>query len=124
MSDPRSLDDRLADAVPGLRCPTCGGEVFPCPSGNVLEFYCPHGHGIGLQEIAGRETESARFALGVALEGWELTVGRLERSAAEARARGLQPMAEIFERQIAALKSRIRCVREVFPRHRPAARPW
>lgn len=111
MSDQRRSEVRLTDAVPGLRCPKCGEDIFPGHSGDALHFYCARGHEANIRELAGSHARSARFALDVILQSWELTVRQFEASAADARARGLHSVAEIFHRQIGNLQARIRIVR-------------
>jgi len=112
MSHSRGMDHRLTNAVPGLPCPTCGDAIFPCPSGEDLQFYCPQGHGILEPDLPIRQTDSARFAVSVALDGWQRTLAKLELASAEAQARGLYSVAEILQRQIPVLKARIQAVRE------------
>lgn len=104
-------DVSLMDAVPGLRCPKCGEEIFPCHSGDALHFYCSRGHEASIHDLAGSHARSARFALDVILQSWELTVRQFEASAADARTRGLHSVAEIFHRQIGNLQARIQIVR-------------
>ena len=102
---------RAAEAVPGLRCPDCGFEVYPCHSGDSFLFYCRSGHKAALHELTRIPDEAVRAALALMLRSWESTLGELVAIGADAGRRGLFDVAAIYQRQVGHLKDRIKLVR-------------
>ncbi|HYE98506.1 MAG TPA: hypothetical protein VEJ18_06315, partial [Planctomycetota bacterium] len=81
---------------------------------STLVFYCGTGHEITTEEVVGAETKSLNSGIQSVLQNWETRLQKLRQTVAEAQTRGHHEVAEVFQRHIANMESRIQILREAF----------
>lgn len=102
----------------GLTCPECSGIMREVREGQVLRFRCPVGHAYTSQTMLEAQGETVEKALWTAVRSLEERSMLLDKLAENARARGHDGVAALFDDRAAPLARDVRILRELIARGR------
>jgi two-component system chemotaxis response regulator CheB len=102
----------------GLTCPECSGILREVREGDVLRFRCRVGHAYTSQTMLEAQGEAVEKALWIAVRSLEERSMLLDKLAENARQRGHDGIAALFEDRSIALSRDVRFLRDLIARGR------
>jgi two-component system chemotaxis response regulator CheB len=106
----RFLRSEEAGTLANVTCPECQGNLWEIHDASGIRFRCRVGHAYSEAAIDEAQSQSVERALWTALRALEERVALTRRLAAQARTRGHETLAAIFEERSRAVDDDVRAI--------------
>ena len=100
------------EAVPGISCPSCGGELLFSGVDESFDLLCRRGHQLKLEDLMGSHANQLTSSVESLLRAWEAKLASLKNLSASARVNGLEAMSQVFNKHIQKLEARLEHLRD------------
>jgi two-component system, chemotaxis family, protein-glutamate methylesterase/glutaminase len=107
------LRSEQAGTLANVTCPECQGNLWESRDASGIRFRCRVGHAYSETAIDAAQSQSVERALWSALKALEERVALTRRLAAEARARGHEAIATMFEERSQTVDNDVRAIHEL-----------
>jgi two-component system chemotaxis response regulator CheB len=114
----RAVTGAMIGVESGLTCPECSGILREVREGDVLRFRCRVGHAYTSQTMIEAQGEAVEKALWIAVRSLEERSMLLDKLAENARQRGHDGIAALFDDRSIALSRDVRLLRDLIARGR------
>src|SRR5215469_619523 len=94
-------------------CPECGGVLWELQDGELLRFRCRVGHAFSVDSMLAEQSDALEEALWAALKTLEESVSLSRHMAAQARKRGQDHVAELFEKKLRRAERHAAMIRQL-----------
>lgn len=109
----RSLRSDELGVASGLTCPDCHGALWEIRDGTSIRYRCRVGHAYSEDSMLTAQTDSVERAVWAALRALEERVALMHKLADNARRRGNEGIAAMFEERVNPVDRDVRTLREL-----------
>src|SRR5262245_3891322 len=112
-ADERAPKTEELGVASGLTCPDCSGALWEIDDGTSIRYRCRVGHAYSHDAMIKAQTESVERALWTALRALEERVALIQRLADNARRRGHESVADLYEARTRQVEDDVKALHEV-----------